>query len=31
MIEKKLLQQEAQAVQERWLADLRQKAFIKTF
>ena len=30
-IEKKLQQQEAQAVQERWLADLRQKAFIKTF
>jgi len=30
-IEKKLLQQEAQAMQERWLAGLRQKAFIKTF
>ena len=30
-IEKKLLQEEAQAAQERWLASLRQKAFIKTF
>jgi len=30
-IEKKLLQEQAQAAQERWLASLRQKAFIKTF
>jgi parvulin-like peptidyl-prolyl isomerase len=30
-IEKKLLQQEAQEIQERWIASLRQKAFIKTF
>jgi peptidyl-prolyl cis-trans isomerase SurA len=30
-IEKKLLQQEAEAKQERWLASLRQKAYIKTF
>ena len=30
-IEKKLLQDEAQAIQEQWLASLRQKAFIKTF
>lgn len=30
-IEKKLLQEEAQAMQERWLASLRQKAYIKTF
>jgi peptidyl-prolyl cis-trans isomerase SurA len=30
-IEKKLLQQEAQQIQERWIASLRQKAYIKTF
>jgi len=30
-IEKLLLQQEAQHLQERWLASLRAKAFIKTF
>jgi peptidyl-prolyl cis-trans isomerase SurA len=30
-IEKKLLQQEAQELQERWLASLRSKAFIRTF
>jgi len=30
-IEKKLLQEEAQQIQERWIASLRQKAFIKTF
>ncbi len=30
-IEKKLLQEEAQNKQERWLASLRQKAYIKTF
>jgi len=30
-IEKKLVQQEAQQLQERWLASLRQKAYIKTF
>ncbi|HXM74284.1 MAG TPA: peptidylprolyl isomerase [Chthoniobacterales bacterium] len=30
-IEKKLLQLEAQGLQERWLASLRSKAFIKTF
>lgn len=30
-IEKKLVQEEAQQVQERWLAGLRQKAYIKTF
>jgi peptidyl-prolyl cis-trans isomerase D len=30
-IEKKLLQQEAQDLQERWLASLRSKAYIKTF
>ena len=30
-IEKKLLQQEAQNLQERWLASLRSKAYIKTF
>jgi parvulin-like peptidyl-prolyl isomerase len=30
-IEKKLVQQEAQELQERWLAGLRQKAYIKTF
>jgi peptidyl-prolyl cis-trans isomerase SurA len=30
-IEKKLLQAEAQGLQERWLASLRAKAFIRTF
>ena len=30
-IEKKLLQQEAQALQEKWLASLRSKAYIRTF
>src|SRR5213080_642774 len=30
-IEKKLEQEEAQQLQERWLASLRQKAYIKTF
>lgn len=30
-IEKKLLQEEAQNLQERWLASLRSKAYIKTF
>lgn len=30
-IEKKLLQAEAQSLQERWLASLRSKAFIRTF
>ncbi len=30
-IEKKLLQLEAQSLQERWLTSLRSKAFIKTF
>jgi peptidyl-prolyl cis-trans isomerase SurA len=30
-IEKKLLQQEAQDLQERWIASLRSKAYIKTF
>ena len=30
-IEKKLLQKEAQELQERWLASLREKAYIKTF
>jgi parvulin-like peptidyl-prolyl isomerase len=30
-IEKLLLQQEAQHLQERWIASLRAKAFIKTF
>jgi peptidyl-prolyl cis-trans isomerase SurA len=30
-IEKKLVQDEAQQIQERWLASLRQKAYIKTF
>src|SRR5215467_1964690 len=29
--EKKLVQEEAQQIQERWLASLRQKAYIKTF
>jgi len=30
-IEKKLIQQEAQDLQERWIASLRSKAFIRTF
>jgi parvulin-like peptidyl-prolyl isomerase len=30
-IEKLLIQQEAQNLQERWLASLRSKAYIKTF
>ena len=30
-IEKKLLQEEAQNLQERWIASLRSKAYIKTF
>ena len=30
-IEKKLIQDEAQQIQERWIASLRQKAFIRTF
>lgn len=30
-IEKKLVQQEAQNLQEKWLASLREKAYIKTF
>ena len=30
-IEKKLMQEEAQRIQERWLTSLRQKAYIKTF
>ena len=30
-IEKKLVQEEAQQIQERWLASLRHKAYIKTF
>ena len=30
-IEKKLIQQEAQNLQERWLASLRSKAYIQTF
>lgn len=30
-IEKKLLQQEAQELQERWIASLRSKAYIRTF
>src|SRR5258707_12936314 len=30
-IEKKLLQDEAQQIQERWLASLREKAYIKTY
>lgn len=30
-IEKKLLQAEAQEIQERWIASLRSKAYIKTF
>ena len=30
-IEKKLIQQEAQELQERWIASLRSKAYIRTF
>jgi peptidyl-prolyl cis-trans isomerase SurA len=30
-IEKKLIQEEAQQIQERWIASLRQKAYIRTF
>ena len=30
-IEKKLVQEQAQQIQERWIASLRQKAYIKTF
>ena len=30
-IEKKLQQEEAQALQDRWLATLREKAYIRTF
>jgi peptidyl-prolyl cis-trans isomerase SurA len=30
-IEKKLTQEEAKQIQERWIASLREKAFIKTF
>jgi peptidyl-prolyl cis-trans isomerase SurA len=30
-IEKKLIQDEAQAIQERWIASLREKAYIRTF
>jgi parvulin-like peptidyl-prolyl isomerase len=30
-IEKKLVQEQAQQIQERWLASLREKAYIKTF
>ncbi len=30
-IEKKLVQEEAQQIQQRWLASLREKAYIKTF
>jgi parvulin-like peptidyl-prolyl isomerase len=30
-IEKKLIQQEAQNLQEKWLTSLRSKAYIKTF
>jgi parvulin-like peptidyl-prolyl isomerase len=30
-IEKKVLQQQAQELQERWIASLRSKAFIRTF
>jgi len=30
-IEKKLVQEEAQQIQERWLASLREKAYIKTY
>jgi len=30
-IEKRLIQEEAQGIQERWIASLRAKAYIKTF
>jgi parvulin-like peptidyl-prolyl isomerase len=30
-IEKKLIQDEAQQIQERWIASLRQKAYIRQF
>jgi peptidyl-prolyl cis-trans isomerase SurA len=30
-IEKRLIQEEAQQIQERWIASLRQKAYIKTY
>jgi len=30
-IEKKLVQEEAQQIQDRWIASLREKAYIKTF
>src|SRR5438552_622564 len=30
-IEKRLIQEEAQSIQERWIAGLRAKAYIKTF
>jgi peptidyl-prolyl cis-trans isomerase SurA len=30
-IEKKLIQDEAQQIQERWIASLREKAYIRTF
>jgi hypothetical protein len=30
-IEKKLIQDEAQQIQERWVATLRKKAYIRTF
>jgi peptidyl-prolyl cis-trans isomerase SurA len=30
-IEKKLIQDQAQQIQERWIASLRQKAYIRTF
>ena len=30
-IEKKLIQDEAQKIQERWIASLREKAYIRTF
>jgi peptidyl-prolyl cis-trans isomerase SurA len=30
-IEKKLMQEEAQKIQEKWIASLRQKAYIRTF
>jgi parvulin-like peptidyl-prolyl isomerase len=30
-IEKKLVQEDAQQIQERWIASLRQKAYIKMY
>ena len=30
-IEKRLLEEEAHGIQERWIAGLRAKAYIKTF